>query len=336
MSRPRVLFVFLLLTLAAGYFLGDAPEAKSTRVALRATNVSVEATRRPSSASPPSPVSPAAPASPTKATLSLEEEVEAEDACWAKMYAAAEPEKDFLAHHERDFCRTVGRWYFDSEAPVEPCANPGPSEKFFLALAKAGLLEGRKVERNDDEAVALLDEVVADDPSNSAPLLYEAMIFRRQNRTADEARIVDRIASATHFDSYLKSVTEAVYSEVQTPSDYLNAIGLWSRSPVPDYAALKRYLVDHQLGFVGDQMLDDTRRGVDRRETHWIPLEAAIGVSVLKLTDPGRRDLPNVRELLAEAQRQETNPRINGSHPPASCRLEDLAPAVDTLREEIR
>lgn len=220
---------------------------------------------------------------------------ENERACWAKIDEHIQL-KSFVIANQQNLDDVIGSWFFDKEK--KPTSKESTiAGKFMMALAKAGLLDGRTSnEPSDDEAIALLNEVAEDDPSNSAPLLYTAIIEERRGNTQAVAELMERIRDTNRFESYLTDISHSLFSFVQTSSDLMQAYAIWSQLPIPNLMALKEFLKRRNNVDVAKQMM---AKGLDTKaslaEIDWISVEYAIGRAIM-----ANEGLPTLKELYDE------------------------------------
>lgn len=224
-----------------------------------------------------------------------------EKSCWERIRDQYQMNPDYLERNHPRLDNVVGSWYYansDANADVDE-EESSPQGKFFLALAKSGLLAGVKIKQDEEQALILLEEVAVADPQNSAPLLYAAIIeYRRGNKTRAE-ELLNEASRKTYFESYLKDFTSALFYEVNTPSDLLAAQEIWSRVPVPDYVSLRKLLEGSQQPNIAQQLVNDGLR-VDRErmaDMSWIPIEYSVGKKLLDSYGVGAK-IPDYRDLL--------------------------------------
>ncbi len=304
-----------------------SPEKPSTSV-LGKNNEAAKSLRslatsaQPLSAAPPAPLGPAA-----SSSLGSDE-----PSCWAKLNSELGDQSFRPTHLEN----LVGDWYL-SEDDRTRAERPSSTEgKFILALARAGLLEGKRIEPDDEEALTLLDEVSEDDPGNSAPFLYAAMIEGRRGNHERSAELFAQAEKTDRFDSYMTSVAKSLFGQVRTSSDLIQAYGLWSTLAIPDLIALKNDLLNrggklfaHQLmksGLGDDSMVADVE---------WFPLEYAIGKSLLNALEPNNAH-PSYRQILKlKNEKSSVSAEQVHSELQSKCEASVLDPMVELLRSRL-
>lgn len=256
-----------------------------------------------------------------------------EVSCWEKI----SPElsnQDFTATNSLG--RLVGDWYF-SKNPETPIENASTAEgKFILALARAGLLEGKKVQIDEDEALKLLSEVSELDPKNSAPFLYAAIIEDRRGNHKRSDEFFSQAQNSEMFDSYITTISKTIFSQVQTSSDLVQAYGMWSTLAIPDYLSLKKFLKKHHGKKFVHQLL---KNGLDPEsiinDIEWFPLEYAVGKSLLDSMEPENK-LPPYREMLKQKNDQSlVNADKLYSELQSTCDVSVLYPMVDLMRKRL-
>lgn len=243
---------------------------------------------------------------------------------------------DFRASNAHFLRNLVGDWYFfkDDKISVE---NVSSSEgKFILALARAGLLEGKKIQTDEEEALKLLSEVSEIDPKNSAPLLYAAIIENRRGHLERAKNLFAQAQKSELFDSYMTTISKSIFSQVRTPSDLVQAYEMWSTLPIPDYLALKGFLKERDGKIFVRQLM---KSGLDKEslinDIEWFPLEYAVGKSLLDTMNP-KNKLPTYRDILKRKNEQIlVNADKLYSELQATCDISSLNPMVDLLRRRL-
>lgn len=230
----------------------------------------------------------------------------------------------------------VGDWYYNhSEMDSGVIAEEfSPQGKFFLALAKAGLLEGFKIDPDAESALMLLEQVAAADPQNSAPLLYAAIIENKLGNRERAEELLKKGNQSSHFDSYLKDFTFALFDGVRTPSDLLAAHEIWSMAPVPNYNELREILTESPQSNVENQLVKDGLR-LDRNritDLSWSPIEYAIGKKLLDSYGAGQ-NIPEYRDLLRKhpSTLATSGERVT-SKLDSTCDLESIEVEVEAIR----
>lgn len=251
------------------------------------------------------------------------------NSCWEKINSQLTSNK--FEHFLRGGLDSyVGAWFF-SEIDGEKARSPDTKEgKFLFALAKAQLLEGSKLEKNEDEAIMLLEEVIQLDPKNSAPLLFAAIIESNRGNQAKANRFLQLAQPTDHFNSYITDVSKFIFSQVRSPEDLVESYEIWSQLPVPRIVALKEFLQTRGGKKFAHQMVE---QGLNDKalllDMEWFPLEYAVGRSVLVHLEP-KKTLPTYQEVL---QRKHKLQPLNGEqvyeHLQKNCDVSPLLPVVD-------
>lgn len=258
-----------------------------------------------------------------------------DSSCWKKINSELETQ-NYLATENRLLRELIGEWYFsnDDKTPVEN--TPAPEGKFILALARAGLLDGKKIQTNDDEAVKLLDEVSKADPKNSAPLLYAAIIESRRGDKDRAEKLFIQAQQSEIFDSYITTILKSIFSQVRTPSDLIQAYGIGSALAIPDYLSLKGFLKNRDGGMFAHQLLKD---GLDDNsiliDIEWSPLEYVVGKLLADTFEPNNR-LPSYREIMRKKNAQSLiTANMLNSELESTCDISALYPMVDVIRNRL-
>lgn len=208
--------------------------------------------------------------------------------------------------------------------------------RFAETLAKAGLLDDSKLKENPDQALRRLARMSRRDPQNSAPLLFSAAIeFNRGNILKAEQFLARARTQTTKFDSYLKSYSRNVLSQVSTPAELVKAFETLSKVKMPDYSSIQKMLVDLNQPELARQMMND---GLDERKTmegvDWVPAEYAIGLSVLK-AQGDTNSYPSYQDL-RNRKNNSMNAETIQNYLLENCDLQSLAPMIEQLKTELR
>jgi hypothetical protein len=223
--------------------------------------------------------------------------------CWEKLHAQHQT-GSLHARLRSVLDPVVGTWYYSTEKEDLPFLRdePSASGKFFLALEKANLLNGMTGDGDDGRALELLEEAARLDPENAAPYFFGAIIAERNGDHVKAVELADQAETAARFDSYLTSFTRALFSEVRTPSDLMDAYGIWGRAPIPDYGELRKFLVKFQRPHAAQQMaVAALKNPGPLMDIDWNGIEYAIAKSVLDTLGEGS-GYPAYRDLLRERQ----------------------------------
>ncbi len=210
--------------------------------------------------------------------------------------------------------------------------------RFAETLAKAGLLDDSKIKENPEQALRRLARMSRRDPQNSAPLLFSAAIeFNRGNTIKAEQFLAQARTQTTKFDSYLKSYSRNILSQVSTPAELVTAFEILSKVKTPDYSSLQKMLVDMNQPELARQLMSD---GLDERKVmegvDWIPAEYAIGQSILKAQGDSN-SYPTYQDLVQKKQDSGAmSAESIQNHLQENCDLQSLAPLVEQLKTELR
>lgn len=259
-----------------------------------------------------------------------------EKSCWERIRDQYQTNSDYLDESHQRLSDLVGNWFY-ANRDARPDVNieeSSPQGKFFLALAKAGLLEGSKIERDERQALFLLEQVAAADPQNSAPILFAAIIQKNLGNREHAEQLLKAANQSTHFDSYFKDFTFALFDGVKTPSDLLAAQEIWSTAPAPNFIALREILEESKQPNIADQLVKDGLRDDRERITDlsWTPIEYSIGKKLLDSYGTGT-NIPEYRELLRKhpSTLGQSGERIV-SKLDSTCDLESIQGEVETVR----
>lgn len=262
-----------------------------------------------------------------------------EQECWERIrqqYDASDT--TFIRDHQSELNHIVGAWFYKpfADSQVYP-TEVSVAGKFLLALAKAGLLEGVKIPEDFIGAIALLKEVVSRDPKNSAPELYLGVIQRKLGflLAADELSQVAR--RTDHFDSYVLNFTEALYKNVNSPSDLLAVEELWGRAPIPNFSVIKELLVEtHQPDLAKQLLQDGLNDPAPIPDLQWLPIEYSTGKSILKDLRLGD-EFPSFHDLRERhAKAAAVDNEVSAHVLDASCDLRSLENEVKKVQDHFR
>ncbi|MBC7754122.1 MAG: tetratricopeptide repeat protein [Moraxellaceae bacterium] len=215
--------------------------------------------------------------------------------CAEYLFLQYPPSSNYLEEIRQKLDPIVGSWYYEKSAAVDLAAinETSTSGKFFLALAHAQAIEGNLRFQNSDprKAFDLFQEVIFEDPSNSAPLVFAAAAYTRLGYKKEAAALVKKINQTTHFDSYLKNLIIGLYKEVRTPNDYVAAANTWGGAPIPSYRMIKELKINSGTSnILGNQLVSDgVKSGNEMNESEWIPIEYAYGKKILKDIGKGQQ-----------------------------------------------
>lgn len=254
--------------------------------------------------------------------------------CWEQINSKAGDDRRFRGIVTRAVASTVPGWVINREPPDMKPANTA-SSNFFTGLAHAGLLEDGKdgpKEKNLKEALEFLEQAHAMDPSNSAPLVYAALTAKEMGDEEKFKSLWAELEKTNRFDSFLKDAIYETFKHVQSPDDLIQASGIISTLPVPDYIALKKQFKVTPNPAVAKQLMRD---GLDQENTRefgdWIAIEYAIGYDGLPQEEKGK--YPTFRGLFKK--KQERDPNLLDrmlTELERSCDVEALWPMVYELK----
>lgn len=221
--------------------------------------------------------------------------------CWKKIERQYDSMDVFVQKHNEEVAKVVKPWFYNTN--FEKQKNPveeSKQGKFFLALAQAGLLEGAKnpIDKNLSQAIQLLNEVIEEDPTNSAPLAYLALIYDSNGEKAKAQKTFSKISSTLKFDSYLGDFTTAIFQTVNTPGDLMSAVTIWTQTPIPNYEQLRKLLIEKKSETMALQLVAgglNTKN--DFIDVNWVPIEYATGWFVLDKLGKNK-NLPRLRDLI--------------------------------------
>ncbi len=252
-----------------------------------------------------------------------------ETKCWEKINSQI-ASNEFLPRNRDILNKVVGPWYDSNSESVKP--EGSIQGRFLLALARADLLQGRHLQVDNDEALMLLEDVIDEDPTNSAPFLYAAIIARRTGQLERATYFLSRAKASNHFDSYVTDYSRTLFAQVQTSSDLIEAISNWAQAPIPDYVALKDMLIINEDTQFAHQLLAGglTEGKID---LDWIPVEYAIGRAVLEKTHSAA-PYPSYRDLIGANRKklQMFDGELMSNLIRSSCNVDSLAPLVSSMQ----
>jgi hypothetical protein len=266
---------------------------------------------------------------------------EIEKNCWEKIRDQYQKNPDYLQGNRHELNLIVGEWFYKKNNYSTDATNVlerSPQGMFFLALAKGGLLEGRTLALDEQQALLLLDQVATADPGNSAPLLFAAIIEARIGNHVRKDELLHTASQSTHFDSYLKDFTFALFDGVRTPSDLLAAQEVWSTAPIPNYLPLQNIIKESQKYKIAEQLVHDGLRSDRERmeDLSWIPIEYATGKMLLKIFGKDS-NVPSYQDLMRINQDplgQATERAV--SELDSSCDLASISDEVQNIRKYLK
>lgn len=255
--------------------------------------------------------------------------------CLSYLHDQIEDYDLFLKRLERELNPLVGSWYFYHDEDLSKVEETSASGLFLLGLAEAGLLDGSPAPPDNPRAIENLKRAHKLDPKNSAPLIFLAYLADQRDDPATAEKYRAQIASTSRFDSYILSIANALYNTIESPSDYMNVTQVWSATSIPNYTVLGKYLKEHQLPAVADQMI--AAQDLDGEpDLDYFFIEGAVGVATIKSLQPERApSLPNLKEVMHKLI--SSRPAIIWDEMDESgCELSRLEPDIARLHERRR
>lgn len=210
-----------------------------------------------------------------------------EEDCWTIVKKQYVSNPTFTLTHINTLNTVVGPWYYSNQ-DLAPTQENSVSGKFLLALGRSGLLTGKIIRKNIPEAIKLLNEVILEDPQNSAPRIFLAITLSKNGAQDKVQNILNQIETqTTFFNSYTLNFTKILFKQIKTPEDLMAAYGVWEHTALVNYDELGQFLKKHKLGKVAEQLLAD---GLSEKkiaeDIDWLTIEYAIGKNVLNKISP--------------------------------------------------
>jgi hypothetical protein len=255
--------------------------------------------------------------------------------CLSYLHDQIEDYDLFMRRLESHVGSQVGSWYFYHDEDLSKVQESSASGLFLLGLANAGLLEGSPAQPDIPRAMENLKAAHELDPKNSAPLIFLAYLADQRDDPETAKKYRAQITSASHFESYILPLANAVYDTIESPSDYMNTVQVWSGASIPNYTVLSKYLKEQKLAKVADQMVN-AQNFEGEADLDFFFIEGAIGISVIKKLQPERTEsLPSMQEVMK---------RLVASRPPIiwdemnekDCELSRLDSDIARLHERRR
>lgn len=187
---------------------------------------------------------------------------------------------------------TIGEWFFSEEEYLEFTPPPVSTiDKFYQALAMAGLLESKKIKGSDNEALKLLYEVYLEDQNNSAPLLFSALIELRRGHTSESLHLLQKAKrTSTYYNSYVTNIAKEIFKTIHMGSDYISAISLLSQIPIPKVISLQNLLKSRDsIVFVKQLMQRGLNDSLIINDMEWSILDYAVGAAIYKKKFPNQK-----------------------------------------------
>jgi len=253
------------------------------------------------------------------------------DRCLKKLGDESRTEAEFYNDAKSDLDRVVGGWFFlsDKDAPAPP-NETSASGRFLQALGEAQLLEGRNLPPNREHALSLLLQVMQDDPGNSAPVVYAAVIEKQMGDLRKYNELMGRLRFTWHYNSYVKDFMNNMVAQVRDPRDYIPALSMIARVPIPNPDDLKQVLKDQTDERLAWQLTRDGRNPKNTRmDFDFMAIEYGLGVNVLLKNG---EEVPTMKELFARSKIAIDDVTEQLEHAGANCALSDLWPAIDRAK----
>jgi hypothetical protein len=147
-----------------------------------------------------------------------------------------------------------------------------------------------------------MDEVIEQDPKNLAPLLFRMILARKKSPKESIEPWLDAADEANFYDDYTRDFAQVLRLATQRPVFYLQVVGAWSISPMPNYRPMVELF--QSLGvrssrygvLMLQQGLEAKGRGSD---IDWSVVPYEFGLLGIKKGDPGKEKLyPRAKDLL--------------------------------------
>lgn len=236
-----------------------------------------------------------------KVPTSKQNSTEHKEDCWRRLRDQYDSVEVFSQRKQGLIDHVVGDWFYKKSAqPLGDIVEQSKQGKFFLALAKSRYLDGFKnsIEKNENEAIRLLNEVITEDPENSAPYLYLALIYQSRGQIDLKERTLLDAKTTQYFNSYLNDFTKTIFSAVETPADLLAAISIWEKTPILDYKKMQNLVMEKRFDKIGSQLVEKALKPENNyRDVNWSLLEYTYGKAILDKFEKGH-SLPKTNELI--------------------------------------
>ena len=235
----------------------------------------------------------------------------------------------------RQTADVIGRWYFtSSDTKIGEVQDSTTAGKFLLAMGKVGLLEGAQMERDMDGALRLLEEVIEEEPENSAPYAYLAYLYDSIGDQVLPKEYLRRLESTSYFDTYTQTIWRKVWSQVRTAEDYISAIDIVSTAPTVKVMILQRFLTRQKDLIVAGHMVMGKGGASSLPGIDYSLLEYSVGRSILQDQGSGQ-NWPSPKEI----REMELNANVTPSWKAAmvdfgkECDLKYLDRPISEIRE---
>ncbi len=237
--------------------------------------------------------------------------------------------------------RFVGPWFHD-ESNTDVSANETSIQgRFFQALAEGGLLEGRTLSPNYDHALKLLREVAAEDRSNSAPILFAAVLADSQGDTPTASRLFEEAKRRRSFNAYVLDFNREVFRDMKTPEDWIESINVTSRTPMPRYPVLVSFLRNRDSASIAKAMISNFPADESEPlfDLDWLAIEYVIGLGTLQALDPAAasKHMPFKELLHRSAAQANARPGFDFFQHPSKygCDAKAIEPTLELMKEHL-
>ncbi len=214
-------------------------------------------------------------------------------------------DSDFIERNNREFRLVIGDWFLQESEGMKPVKAEPPTstvDKFFQALGYGDFLVGRALESNTELALKLLKEVHEDDPQNSAPLLYAAVIEESRNNTSEADRLFELAKKTSRFDTYVTTIAKEIHKPVRKGSDLIKAYAFWARAPIPYYGSIQYFLEKRDAKVFAKQMM---KSGLDDSaiysDVDYFIVDYVVGEMLYKAQNP-KTNIPSSRAIIRRKQ----------------------------------
>lgn len=202
--------------------------------------------------------------------------------CYARIGSQME-QSDFSTRKKEKLQHLVDSWILKGDSHWPDVENEAHFiNTFYRALASADLLKG-DFEFNHIDPIPLLIKLSKMEPGNSAPLVFLALIYEKQDNSAQVEKYVEAIKKTRYFDSHFVEFTRALEDMSENLEDTFTALGLINRLPIPNYTSVQKFAVKYELQKLGYQLIEANYAKTAQMDlVNTNAIEYVVGVQILK------------------------------------------------------
>lgn len=162
----------------------------------------------------------------------------------------------FYEKNKDEINKIVGGWYFGQSEELKALSSMSDIEKFFFAIAKAGLLIGAPLIKKDvNAAKEVFKDLHESNIENSAFLLP---LYYLEEEEDSKNEYLRSIYQTKVYKNPAEIIYRKVYSLVESGEDFLGARDLLTKTPAINFSKMIKLLVEKHLYFIAMQIAENS------------------------------------------------------------------------------